>query len=332
MAGGRIVSAGPLPDWVVADLSKGFDLVVLDAPTEAELLGRIDDSVVALISRSTLYIGSATIDAAPNLKLIARSGVGFDNVDLEAATARGLPVIYTPGALSQAVAEHTLALILWAAKDLCRWRQRIAEGRWSDRDRHLNLHLEGKIVGIVGLGRIGRQVRRLLAPFGVRFLVSDPYLDPARYEDESLRFTTLSALLGNSEVVTLHVPLTEETQGLIGSHNLEEFKPGAILVNTARGAVIESHEVLLAALVRGRLGAVVLDTPVEEPLDPSDPLLHHPRVLITPHVASRTTQAQERVLRTVVSELKAVLGGGLPNPENVVNPQVLGFSPSTGGG
>jgi D-3-phosphoglycerate dehydrogenase len=176
----------------------------------------------------------------------------------------------------------------------------------------------------VGLGSIGRQVWHLLQNFDLTVLVSDPYLEPSDFAQESLRSIPLTELLENSDIVTLHAPLKDETRGLINAANIEHFKPGAILINTARGELVESYDLLYSALESGRLGFVALDTLISEPPDLAHPIFHHPKVLFSGHTASRTSRAQERMFCTLGEDMKAVLQGKKPRKENVVNPQVMG--------
>ena len=251
------------------------------------------------------------------------AGVGYDTVDVPEASRRGIPVVYTPGAMAWAVAEHTLSLMLAAAKNLPHWRRVLLEGEWKDRYRRRNLDLRGATVGIVGYGRIGRQVRRLLAPFDCRVLVNGPNLTPGEMTDDGVEAVPLLELLGRSDIVTLHPPLNRETRGLINSENIGSFKPGSILVNLGRGALVESHDLLFEALETGRLQAVALDVFLDEPPDRSHPLFRHPGAVLTPHVGSATLGAQRGVLETVAGDMMAVLEGRRPTEDNLVNPEVL---------
>lgn len=323
MPSGTIVSSGPLPEWVSAELAPRYQVVVLPEASAAKVLAALDSQVVALIARGPTFIDCAMMDAAHNLKVIARSGVGFDTVDIGAATQRKLPVVYTPGVLSRAVAEHTVALILAAAKNLLGWHEIVLRHPWEERYHHPNRDLEGATVGIIGFGRIGRDVWRLLRPFDVKGLAYDPLLDPARFPAQGVRLVSLDELLAQSDIVTLHAPFSEATRNLINRQTIEKFKAGAILVNTARGGLMESHDILVEALESGRLSAVALDVFVTEPPDRSHPLFQHPRALFTAHVGSNTASAQQRILRTMLEDMKAVLEGRQPRLENVVNPEVF---------
>lgn len=320
---GKIVCTGPLPQWVCEEFLPDYSVTVVGESSADAVLSALDSTVAAIIARGPLFIDAGILDAAPNLRVIGRSGVGFDTVDIEAASARGIPVVYTPGAMSRAVAEHTVALILAASKKLLDWHHVVLDRRWEERYGNYNLDLQGATVGIVGFGRIGREVWKLLRPFEIRTLVYDPLVDSAEFAGEPVRFVALDELLASSDIVTLHLPLSRETQNLMDPETLEKFKPGAIFVNTARGGLMANHDILLKALESGRLGYVALDVFVGEPPDLSHPLFSHPGTLFTAHVASNTRQAQECILRTMIDDMKAVLDGRRPRIQNVVNPQVL---------
>ncbi len=319
----KLVIVGHLPDWVIEKFFSDFQAISIEEPSRSDLLSSLDEEVVGIVARGSTMIDSEVIQAAPNLQVIARTGAGYNTIDVETASLRNIPVLYTPGAMSRAVAEHTVGLILAAAKDLLGWHQRVLEGAWQERYHRLNVDLEGATLGIVGLGSIGRQVWHLLQNFDLTVLVADPYLEPADFAQEKLRSVPLKELLENSDIVTLHTPLKDETRGLVNAANIENFKPGAILINAARGQLVESYDVLYSALESGRLGFVALDTLILEPPDLSHPIFHHPKVLFSGHVAARTSRAQERMLRTLGEDMKAVLEGKKPRRENVVNPQVI---------
>ncbi len=319
---GSIASTGPLPAWA-RELFSPCTLLFSDRFTREAVLSRMSSQVVGILARGPVLIDAGMMRAAPNLRVIGRAGVGYDTVDVTEASRRGVPVVYTPGAMARAVAEHTLSLMLAAAKNLPHWRRVLLEGEWKDRYGRRNLDLDGATVGIVGYGRIGTQVRRLLAPFDCRILVNGPNLAPDNMADHGVEAAPLLELLGRSDIVSLHAPLNRETRGLINSENIGSFKPGSILVNLGRGALVESHDLLYEALETGRLRAVALDVFLDEPPDRSHPLFRHPNAVLTPHVGSATLGAQRGVLETVAGDMMAVLEGRRPTEENLVNPGVL---------
>ena len=323
MATGRIISTGPLPGWAAELLGAEFELIVSPSARQRDIKKLLDSSCLALVARSSTPITDDLMEAAPKLRVIGRTGVGYDSVDVKAATRRGIAVLYTPDALTRPTAEHGAALILAAAKNLGLWQQLALQGEWGQRNQLHNQDLKGSLLGLIGLGRIGREVHRLLRPFEMRVLACDPYLEPGEMNRLGVESCTLEALLCRADIVSLHLPLTPQTAGIINSRNINTLKPGAVLVNTARGGLIESNAILWQALQKGRLASVALDTLEEEPPDPGDPLLAHPRALITAHVGSRTPQAQRQVVQTLVEDLTALLRGESPRARNLINPEVL---------
>lgn len=322
MTTNKIVSIGTLPDWFRKEFESDFKVIIVEDSARNDLLANLDPQVVAIIARGSVMIDPEVMDLAPALKCVARTGVGYDTVDIEAASARSLPVIFTPGAMSSAVAEHTMALLYGAAKRLQGWRDALRRGDWEERYEEFSLDVSGGTLGIIGFGRIGRQVRRIVKTLDLDILVNDPYLDPDDFRDQEVEFVDKKTLYKESDFITLHVPLNPETTGLIDRSALEGMKRGAILINTSRGGVVASLDLLYEALEEFRLKAVGLDVFPEEP--PGDhPIFQHPRAIVTGHVAARTPGAQANILNTVRVELKAILEGQTPNPVNIVNPQVL---------
>jgi len=258
----------------------------------------------ALIVRGDVDVTTDDLDAAPKLRVIGRSGVGVDPVDVEAARARGIPVVVTPGANARAVAEGALTLALALLKRVPELGAAVAARDWEARDRLAIRDARGATLGIVGFGRIGRELADLGRALGMQVLAHDPLVDDAT--------TPLDALFENADVVSLHAPLTPETRALVGPELLSRAKPGLVLVNTARGGLVSSLDDLLAALESGRLGGLGLDVFDEEPPDPAHPLFAHPRVLATPHALGQTVGAREAVFRAMAEGVAAVLRGDVP--------------------
>jgi D-3-phosphoglycerate dehydrogenase / 2-oxoglutarate reductase len=258
----------------------------------------------ALIVRGDAVVTADDIAAAPKLRVIGRSGVGVDNIDLTAAAARGIPVVIAPGSAARAVAEGALAFALALLKRLPELGAAVRARDWAARDRIEVLDAAGATMGIVGYGRIGRELGDLASALGMHVLAHDPEVDDAA--------TPLDALFANADIVSLHAPLTDETRGLVGPELLAQANPGLILVNTARGALVSSLDDLLAALESGRLGGVGLDVFDEEPPDPSHPLFADPRVLVTPHALGLTRGAREAVFRAMAEGVAAALRGETP--------------------
>jgi phosphoglycerate dehydrogenase-like enzyme len=298
----RIVSTGPVSppaEELLGEIIVASGLEELDA-----LLAEVE----VLIVRGGTVITAETIAAAPRLRVIARSGVGFSEVDVEAATRRGIPVVITPRAGAQAVAEGALALMLALAKRLPDLDRAVRDGRWAARDEIEIRDLFGSTLGIVGLGRIGRLLARLVEPFELRVLAHDPYVAAA----EGVELVGLESLFAESDFVSLHAPLTGQTRGLVDAGLLAAAKPGLVLVNLGRGALVRSLDDLLAALESGRLGGVGLDVFEPEPPDPAHPLFAHPHVICSPHALWRTPRALEGIFRELSEGVLAVLRGERP--------------------
>ncbi len=307
----RIGAKGPVPP--VAEELLG-EIVVADERTLPEVVRDAD----ALIVRGGSYVGAELIESAPRLRVIARSGVGLTEIDLEAATRRGIPVVFTPGAGARAVAEGALALLLALAKQLRVLDRAVRDARWRVRDEIEIRDLAGATLGIVGFGRIGRELARLAAPFEMRLLAHDPYTDGA----EGVELVDLATLFAESDFASLHAPLSDETRAMVDGTLLERAKPGLILANLGRGGLVRSLDDLLAGLESGRLGGVGLDVFEPEPPDVSHPLFQHPRVLVTPHALGLSRRARERIFREVAHGILAVLQG--ERPRAVANPELYG--------
>jgi phosphoglycerate dehydrogenase-like enzyme len=256
-------------------------------------------------------IGEPLLAAAPRLRLIQRLGVGYSNIDVAAAARRGIPVCNMPDFNSTTVAEHALMMILALLRRLFDSTLLMKAGRWPVDAVAADLHeLAGKTVGIVGYGAIGRAVAWRVRAFGGTVLWHDRRPDSGRDDDESER-ADLEELLRRSDVVTLHVPLTAESRGLIGRRELGSMKPSAILINTARGAVVD-EAALADALNEGAIAGAGLDVFSEEPPAPGSPLLRARNVLLTPHTAGQTREAMERMVAAMVANLERVARGEEP--------------------
>lgn len=314
-----------------------FTVVLIEPPNpyvRAQLEGRVEIRVVKE-DQSDLHQSLATADAlfvrlfpvsrdiisrAPRLKVIGRHGVGYDTVDIAAATERGIPVVYTPAANSDAVAEHAVLLMLAVARRLVALDRSVRSGAWQREAEALELR--GRTVGIVGLGQIGRRVAHLCgAGLGMTVLGYDPLLSEEQFPPRVTRMDQLADLLGSADIVTLHTPLSEATRHLIDKQRLEQMKPGAILINTARGKLVD-EVALHQALISGRLVGAGLDVLEDEPPATDNPLLATDTrlVTLTPHVAGLSDVSRRRMADLVCSGLLAVLQG--QRPPNVVNPEV----------
>jgi len=287
--------------------------VRLAADLREEAVVRLAAGADAILTRGRGPITRAVLDANDRLRVVARCGVGLDNVDVAAAGARGVPVVYAPGSTTHTVAEHTLLLLLAAARRLPMLDGAVRAGRWSDRQGYQGQELGGKTLGVVGLGDIGRRVARLAAAVDMRVVAWSP-----RSRDDRYEHLELDALLARADMVTLHLTLTEATRGLLDARRLALMKPGAILVNTARGALVDEGAVA-AALRAGRLGAYATDVLAHEPPAPDHPLLDAPNVIITPHSAALTDRAYEAMCVQTAGNVLRVLRGDTPDPRCVAN-------------
>lgn len=275
---------------------------------KAAELARAIEPYHALLIRSGSEVTDAALAPARNLRVIGRPGVGVDNVDLEAATRRGIVVMNSPGGNIVSTAELTFALLLATARPLAAADAALKAGRW-DRKSFLGVELRGKRLGVVGLGRVGREVATRALAFGMDVVGHDPFVAPALAEQLKVTLVSLDELLQSSDFVTLHAVLSKETRHLIGSQALERLKPGARLVNAARGELID-EAALLAALDAGRVAAAGLDVHGQEP--PVDwRLAKHARVVTTPHIGAQTVEAQQRVGTDIAVQVRDFLKGGV---------------------
>lgn len=267
-----------------------------------------------LIVRGT-PLDADSIESAAALRVIARTGAGYDNVDVAAATRAGIPVVYAPEVGSGPVAEGTIALMLAAAKRL-RELGAIVSADWDARYDVMGLDLAGACTGVVGLGAIGRRVASLCEALGMTVIAHDPMASASRFE-----LVGLEELFARADIITLHCALTTQTRGLVDRALLEHAKPGAVFVNAARGPVVQDEDVLAEALAAGRLSAVALDVHPSEPPRIDHRLYSDPRVICTPHSVGLTRRWNEEVFTALAAGVTAVLAGG--RPPNLLNPEAL---------
>lgn len=279
-----------------------------DMATVAAEVGAAD----AVVTRNA-GLNAAAIDAAPRLKLIVVHGVGYDPVDVAHAARRGIVVCNTPVANAWSVAEHAIALLLALAKEALAADRAVRAGAYDARYTLRLTELRGRTLGIVGCGRIGRATARIArAGLGMRVCGHQPSADPERLRRLGIEpCASLDDLLERSDVVSLHLPLRPETRGLIGRTELGRMKPGAFLINTARGALVD-HAALVDALASGRLAGAGLDVFGQEPVPPDDPLLRLPTVVLSPHIAGASDRAMERTALAVASAILATARGRRP--------------------
>jgi D-3-phosphoglycerate dehydrogenase len=268
----------------------------------------------ALIVRSAVDVNASLLEKAAHLRVIGRAGVGVDNIDLKAATSKGVAVMNTPGANAVAVAEHTLALMLALARHVCRANDLMRAGRWEKKSLQ-GSELRGKTLGIIGLGRIGMEVARRVRAFAMTVVAHDPFISPAIAREQGIRMAGLDEIYAEADYLSLHVGLTPQTTGMINSDSLRKMKRGVRLVNCARGELIDDAA-LADALKRGHVAAAALDVFSEEP-PKNSPLLALENVITTPHIAGSTHEAQEAVGYQIALQVKEYLKHGVI--QNAVN-------------
>jgi phosphoglycerate dehydrogenase-like enzyme len=281
-------------------------------PSDEEKIERAKNATVILNSRGIVRWPADVLRELPRLKMIACCAVGFDCVDVKTAKELGILVTNVPGRTATLVAEHALALLLGVARRLAWLTSELKAGRWPG---NYLVSLAGKRLGVIGTGNIGCEMIRLGRAIGMEVVAWSFHPEPAKAERLGFRYVELDELLATADAVSLHCKLTPESRGLINSAAIAKMKPGALLVNTARGAIVD-HEALVAALRSGHLGGAGLDVYSTEPLPAGDPLLACPQVVLTPHAADQLPEAFEALARGAVENVLAFLDG---RPQNVVN-------------
>ena len=318
--GERVLITEPLPMYEVA-----IDL--LQAYAEVEVSNVFYDVVPAerLKGCEAVIVGDSKITGeslseADKLLLVQKFGVGVDTIDLDACSKRGIYVCNLPGVNAIDVAEYVVGAMISCLRGFLRMDEAARRAAWDERPNLIGERLKGKTVGIIGFGNIGRTVARLLEPFKVKILVYDPYVDAETKMKLGVVDSDLSTLLKESDIVTLHVPLTEETHGLVGYEELKSMKPSAILINAARGGVVDENA-LYKALSEGRIRGAVIDVYAEEPPRRDNPLFRLKNVQLSLHTASWTKQVFEEMMRLCSENVIRVLKG--EKPKNIVNLEAL---------
>jgi D-3-phosphoglycerate dehydrogenase / 2-oxoglutarate reductase len=295
-------------------LSADFELRYVDGADRTALLPALSD-VDAVLIRSATRMDAEALAAADRLKVVARAGIGLDNVDVPAATARGVMVVNAPTSNIVSAAEHAVALLLAVARNVPAADASLQAGHWK-RSKFTGVEVADKTVGVVGLGRIGVLVAQRLSAFGVRLLAYDPYVQPARAAQIGVRLVGLEELLAQSDFVTVHLPKTPETMGLIGARELALAKPGIRIVNAARGGLVD-EQALADAIRSGQVAGAGIDVFVTEPATES-PLFGLPGVVVTPHLGASTVEAQDKAGLAVARSVRLALQGEfVPDAVNV---------------
>lgn len=318
----RVFITRTIPEAILQSLAPHCDIHLWDAdvpPPRPKLLDELSlaDGIMSML---TEQIDSEALDAAPKLKVVSNFAVGYDNIDVDAATERGIPIGNTPGVLSETTADLAFALLLAAARRIPESMAYIQQGKWEtwNPTTLLGTDVHGKTLGIIGLGRIGYAVAKRAQGFGMKILYSGgSKTDFAQRVGAQL--VDLPTLLSQSDFVTIHAPLNGDTRGMIGTEELAQMKSSATLINTARGAIVDSTA-LYEALKNGNIASAALDVTDPEPIPMDDPLLSLPNCLIVPHIGSATRETRQRMGELAAENLLAGLHGErLPH---CVNPKV----------
>ncbi len=309
-----VLIAEELAPAAIDVLTDEFDVRHVDGTDRPALLAALADADAVLV-RSATRMDAEAFAAATRLKVVARAGVGLDNVEVPAATARGVMVVNAPTSNIISAAEQAVALLLACARNTASANSSLKSGEWK-RSRYTGVELAGKTVGIVGLGRIGILFAQRMAAFDTKLIAYDPYIQPARAAQLGVRLTTLEELLGESDFISIHLPKTPETAGLIGEKELGLVKPGVRIVNAARGGLVDEHA-LAAALADGRVAAAGIDVFSTEPCTDS-PLFGFEQVVVTPHLGASTAEAQDKAGLAVARSVRLALRGEfVPDAVNV---------------
>ena len=309
-----VLIADKLAQSTVAALGDQVEVRWVDGPDRPKLLAAVPEAD-ALLVRSATTVDAEVLAAAPKLKIVARAGVGLDNVDVEAATERGVLVVNAPTSNIHSAAEHALALLLAAARQVPAADASLRAHAWK-RSSFSGTEIFGKTVGVVGLGRIGQLVAQRIAAFGTHVIAYDPYVSPARAAQLGIELLSLDDLLARADFISVHLPKTHETAGLIDKEALAKTKPGVIIVNAARGGLVD-EAALAEAISSGHVRAAGIDVFGKEPCTDS-PLFELPQVVVTPHLGASTAEAQDRAGTDVAESVKLALAGEfVPDAVNV---------------
>ncbi|MGW4365190.1 phosphoglycerate dehydrogenase [Nocardia takedensis] len=309
-----VLIADKLAQSTVDALGDGVEVRWVDGPDRPALLAAVPEAD-ALLVRSATTVDAEVLEAGKNLKIVARAGVGLDNVDVPAATERGVMVVNAPTSNIHTAAEHAVTLLLAAARQVPAADATLRERTWA-RSKFNGVEIFDKTVGVVGLGRIGQLFAARLAAFETKIVAYDPYVSPARAAQLGIELLTLDELLERADLISIHLPKTPETKGIIGKEAIAKTKPGVIIVNAARGGLVD-ESALAEAIKSGHVRAAGLDVFETEPCTDS-PLFDLPQVVVTPHLGASTTEAQDRAGTDVAkSVLLALAGEFVPGAVNV---------------
>jgi D-3-phosphoglycerate dehydrogenase len=319
----RILLPQPVEEEATKLLKEAGHEIILSPDTKFETIQKLMRGVQAVILRTGISMTRQLMNQADDLWVISRTGAGVDNVDLRAATEKGILVTYVPGANARTVAEHALALILALLKQIPLMDRSVRNDNFGIRFKNLPRDLNGKKLGLVGLGSIGSELARICHnAFGLRILAHDPYLTPETrlaYE-KWVEFCDMERLFRESDVISLHIPFSPSTQRFIGAREFGWMKPEAFLVNTSRGGILDERA-LIQCLKEKRIAGAGLDVFAQEPLEKDNPLKELDNVILTPHTAALTQECAVRLAVEAVRAILDIFDGKKPN--GIVNPEVL---------
>ena len=302
----KVLAADGISPKGIELLQKEFEVVVKDKLPKEELLEIIPE-FDAIMVRSASKITKEVIDRATNLKIIGRAGVGVDNIDIPAATARGIIVINSPGGNTIAATEHTMAMMLAMSRNIPIANETMQKGEWN-RKKYVGVELRGKTLGVVGMGRIGSGVAKRALAFEMNVIAYDPYINEERAKALGVKVVTFDELIEQSDFITVHMPLTPDTKGMIGMEQMKKMKKGVRLVNCARGGIIVEED-LAEAVKSGLVAGAAIDVYTSEPVTKDHPLVGVPGIVLTPHLGASTVEAQIGVSLDVSKGIIAALHG-----------------------
>ena len=306
----RILVSDPIAEDGIAKLRQVGEVEVATGLSPAELKEKIANCD-ALVVRSETKVTAELLAAAPKLRVVGRAGVGVDNIDIAAATEHGVLVLNAPTGNTIAAAEHAIALMMALVRNIPKADQSIREGRW-DRKHFMGAEMRGKTLGVIGLGKIGFEVARIASQgLQMHVLAYDPVVTQDRAEQAGAELCDMETLLRDSDVLTVHVPMTDRTRGMIGAADLRKMKKGARVINVARGGIVD-EAALAEAVKSGHIAGAAIDVFSEEPVSADNPLRGIPEIITTPHLGANTTEAQVNVASDVAEQIAEYLSGSTP--------------------
>jgi len=315
----KVLLLEPIHRDGVALLEEVAEVVYAAGHSEEEIMA-VAAEADAIVIRNKGFLSEEVFERAKRLKCVARHGVGVDNIDVEAATRRRLPVCFAPGANTESVAEHAILLMLAVGKRAAYLDREVRRGRWWDLRTLEFFELKGKSVGLIGLGRIGSRVAELAQAFGMEVFAHDPFVGPEEMKRRGVTPMERNELLKSCDIISLHLPLLPESEKLLGAREFEMMKEGAVLINTGRGGLVD-EEALFSALKSGRLFGAGLDVTDPEPPSAQNPLLSLDNVIFSPHTAAHSTTSMRNMAVFAAEQVVKVLKG--ERPTLIVNPEVL---------